>query len=125
VRLAADGSGIALLRFEGRFDYPSVVVHLDWKTGASKVVYRQKDRVVTDLAVVDGGAVLAAVEPPGSLANTPVPGKLRMLRGSRLTSWKEMKVDYRAAARRAVLASQGSDLWVATDTGMILKLESH
>jgi hypothetical protein len=35
-----------------------------------------------------------------------------------------MDVDYRATATRAVLAAAGAgNVWVGTDTGMILKLE--
>jgi hypothetical protein len=34
-----------------------------------------------------------------------------------------MEVDYRAVGRRAILAApDAANLWVATDTGMILKL---
>jgi hypothetical protein len=34
-----------------------------------------------------------------------------------------MQVDYRAVARRVILATAGPDhVWAATDTGMILKL---
>ncbi|MCL6508106.1 MAG: hypothetical protein K6T59_13900, partial [Bryobacteraceae bacterium] len=69
-------------------------------------------------------AYLAAVEPAGKLRRSPVPGRLHILRSDDLTTWSEMPVDYRAVARRAVLAAAGrKDIWVATDTGMILRLE--
>jgi hypothetical protein len=34
----------------------------------------------------------------------------------------ESPVDYRAVARRVMLAENGGRLWLATDTGMILNL---
>jgi hypothetical protein len=40
-----------------------------------------------------------------------------------LKGWDEMKVDYRASAQRVVFAAAGTDLWLATDNGMILKLK--
>jgi hypothetical protein len=41
-----------------------------------------------------------------------------------LKRWRETEVDYRATARRVVLASAGPEqLWAATDSGMILRLE--
>jgi hypothetical protein len=71
-----------------------------------------------------GPAYLAAVEPSGSLLHSPVPGRLKMIKSDDLQLWQEMEVDYRATATRAILATAGpDDLWVATDTGMILKLE--
>jgi hypothetical protein len=41
-----------------------------------------------------------------------------------MSSWSEMAVDYRAVARRAILAgADEQNLWLATDSGMILKLK--
>jgi hypothetical protein len=40
-----------------------------------------------------------------------------------MSVWSEMAVDYRAVAGRAILAGNGDNLWMATDAGMILKLE--
>jgi hypothetical protein len=40
-----------------------------------------------------------------------------------LEHWQEMPVDYRAVAHRAMIAGPDEKhLWIATDTGMILKL---
>jgi len=39
-----------------------------------------------------------------------------------LENWTEMSVDYRAVARRAMISGPDPQhVWVATDTGMILK----
>jgi hypothetical protein len=46
--------------------------------------------------------------------------------GSSSIIWRETEVDYRAVARRLVLAaSPGGLLWAATDTGIIMKLEQN
>jgi hypothetical protein len=60
------------------------------------------------------------------MPRTPVPGKLKILQSDDLTTWREMAVDFRAVARRAVLAGpDAGHLWVATDTGMVLRLEQE
>jgi hypothetical protein len=41
-----------------------------------------------------------------------------------MTNWSEMAVDYRAVGRRATLsAADEQNIWLATDSGMILKLK--
>lgn len=124
VRLASDGRGLGLIEFAETFEWPSEVFRLDWRTGDSQRVFRQADRAVTDIALpVEGPAYLAAVEPQGLKVRLPVPGKLKVLRSFDLAKWEEMEVDYRAFAGRAVLAVAAPlDIWLATDTGMILKL---
>lgn len=79
--------------------------------------------MITDVHLAaDETAYVAGYEPPGSLAHALIPGALKIFRSTDGRRWSELPVDYRAVARRAVLASAGGDLWVATDTGMILKL---
>lgn len=124
IRLTPDGRGLGLIEFPDAFDWPSEVFRLDWRTGTSQRVFRRPDRAVTDLALFPGGpAFLAAIEPQGAKIRLPIPGKLKVLRSMDLAHWEEMEVDYRAVARRAVLAwSDPQHLWLATDTGMILQL---
>ncbi len=125
--LAPDGRGLLLIEFFGRFDYPSEVYRMDLATGKSERAFRRKDRAVTDVLVEPKGpAYLAAIEPQGTLFHSPVPGKLKMLRSDDLDTWTDMDVDYRAVARRAYLsAADPGNIWVATDTGMILKLAAQ
>jgi hypothetical protein len=80
--------------------------------------------MVTDLYLAEDGAMyLAGYEPPGKLAHTLIPGKLKVFRSAAgQKTWTELPVDYRAEARRAVFAPAANGLWLATDTGMILKL---
>lgn len=119
-----DGFALALFEYHNYYTLPSRVYKVKFRT-SSEVVFAEHDRAVTDVALLpDGGALLAAVEPPGSSNQVPIPGKLKMLRSANLKVWEEMDVDYRAVAQRAMLATpDAGHLWVATDTGMILALD--
>ncbi|MFB3828114.1 MAG: hypothetical protein ACE15B_15195 [Bryobacteraceae bacterium] len=124
VRLTPEGRGLGLVEFAESFAYPSEVFSLAWRSGKSLRAFRERDRAVTDVAVAPSGpGYLAAIGIPGKLLRAPIPGKLHILTSGDLSTWTEMEVDYRANARRAMFASAGArDIWVATDTGMILKL---
>jgi len=53
-----------------------------------------------------------------------VPSKVQVLRSKDFAVWTEMAVDYRAVAHRAMLAiADEKNLWIATDSGMILKYQ--
>jgi hypothetical protein len=124
VRLDQTGGAIVLYEYpEGR-DFTSEVCRFDVKTLKATIVFREKNRAVTDvLPLSDGEVFLAAVEPPGPMPQVPVPGKLKIMRSRSLETWLETGVDYRAIARSAFLAaSSPAHVWVATDTGMILEL---
>ncbi len=125
VRMAGD-KGLLVFGYVDSFEWPAEVYRLDLKTGKSESVFKQKDRLVTDAAIfADGRGFLAAVEPPGRLRSAPIPGKVRMLSSANLKDWVEMPVDYRAVAQSLVLAGPDADhLWAATDTGMILRLDT-
>jgi hypothetical protein len=124
IRLTPDGRGLALIQFYGRFDWPSEVHRIEWRTGKSTGAFREKNRQVSDAALAPGGpAYLAAIEPPGELPHGPLPGKVKLLRSDNLTDWTEMAVDYRAVARHVFLAApDAGNAWAATDTGMIFRL---
>jgi hypothetical protein len=124
VTFLPDGRGLGLLEFTESFLWPSDVLRLDGITGKSASVYKAKDREITDLLLEPSGvAYLAGVEVVGRLQHSPIPRALKILKSADLTDWSEMEVDYRANAGRAILrAAADGSLWVATDTGMILKL---
>jgi hypothetical protein len=124
VRLSPNGSGLALIEFFESFEWPSEVFRLNWQTGKSARVYREKTRAITDIALPPAGpAYLAGLEVAGKLRRSPIPGKLKILKSDDWSNWKEMDVDYRATAGRATLAvADERNIWVATDTGIILKL---
>jgi len=126
LRRLPDGKGLALVEFQDAFEWPAEVFRIDLSDNRTERAYREKHRAVTDLAFAGGRAYLAAIEPPGKLRQTPVPGRLVMIRSGNLIDWEEMEVDYRAYGRRAVLAVGGdTEVWVATDTGMILRLQEE
>lgn len=89
-----------------------------------RMIFAERDRFATDIALLsNGGAVLASVEPPGNSTLVPIPGKLKILESDNLKVWREMDVDYRAVAQRAIIAAPDAQhMWVATDTGAILGL---
>jgi photosystem II stability/assembly factor-like uncharacterized protein len=128
---------LAQLRISNRGFIVSVILYSDPKYPVSsavfktplgspdgRVIFAERDRAATDIALLgDGGAVLAAIEPPGNSSQVPIPGKLKMLESANLKVWREMDVDYRVVAQRAVIAAPDAQhMWVATDTGAILKL---
>jgi len=126
VRLSPAGFGLGLIEFTSAFDWPSEVFRIDSTTGASERAYREKNRLVTDIALPPTGpAYLAGIEKLDRLSDSPVPGKLKVLRSDDFANWQEMDVDYRATAHRAMLSAvDDRNIWVATDTGMILKLSA-
>lgn len=119
-----DGRGLGLIEFTDTFRWPSEVHLLDGKTGKSDIVYNAPDRDITDVLLLKSGTgYLAGVEVEGKLQHSPIPRKVVVLKSDDLSDWKEMPVDYRATAVRAMLrAAADSSLWLATDAGMILKL---
>jgi hypothetical protein len=123
LRLAGN-LGINVFGFPESFDWPSEVYSLDFSTGKSASIFRDKARRVFDVALFHGPfVVLGAIEPPGRLNTVPIPGKVKMLSSVDLLEWKEMEVDYRAVATTLVLSGPDPDhLLAATDTGMILHL---
>jgi hypothetical protein len=111
------------------FEYPSSsvvateVFKMEEKSSKSTSVYRDPSRAVRDFAILPGGdVIMAAVQRQGKANALPIPGKLKMMRSSSLKTWIDMDMDYRAVATRTTIAAaDAKNVWVATDTGMILK----
>jgi photosystem II stability/assembly factor-like uncharacterized protein len=100
----------------------SEVTERNWSAAKSTTLYRLDGARISGLDTgPDGSLVLAAVQVQGKLADTPVPGKVRIFTGDAFSTLREETVDYRAVARRIVLARAGSAWFAATDTGMILR----
>lgn len=118
-------AALALFEYHNYYALPSRVYKMTFP-GGMESVFAESDRAATDIALLPGGeALLAAVEPPGASNQVPIPGKLKILKSSNLKVWEEMDVDYRAVAQRAMLAAPDAQhVWVATDTGMILTLDT-
>ena len=126
LRFTMDGSAIILVQYTNYFSLPSSVYKTRLKQSGAQTIFEERDRAVTDVDLFpDGTAVLASIEPPGSSNQIPIPGKVKMLESSNLKVWREMDIDYRAVAERAMLAVvDAQHAWVATDTGMILSLSA-
>ncbi len=123
IRLSPDGKGLGLIGYSNSFRYPSEAYRIDWHTGKSATVYRDRQFDISDIWLDAGGtAYLAGVKTSGQVRGL-IPGKVQVLVSRDWTTWKQMPVDYRADATNVILAGAGKDLWMATDQGMILKLE--
>ena len=123
--LSSSNIGLGLVEFKDEFNDPSEVYRLDTNTGANEISYRAKNRAITDIRVFSGTkrALLVGYETNGPVYRSPIPGKLKVLTSDDQKTWTEMNVDYRAVARSALLTGPDPQhVWIATDTGMILKL---
>jgi hypothetical protein len=126
VRLSSDGTGLAVVEFREKFDWPSEVYRLEPRAGRMVRTFRETDRAAKDaIALNSGVSYIAAIEPPGRDWRLSVPGKVRIARSLDQLRWQEMRVDYRAVATGIVFAAVGSSrLLAAVDNGMILRLEN-
>jgi photosystem II stability/assembly factor-like uncharacterized protein len=123
-KLSPEGWGLGLVEFSDTFDYPSEVMFLNWKTGGQMRAFREKERKITDVAIAapKGPVFLAGTEHFGALQQLPIPRKVKIIRSEDAIHYNDTPVDYRAVARRVMLAViDPGHMWAATDTGMILK----
>jgi len=124
LKFANDGSAIMLVEYMNYFSLPSSVYKTRLRQQGTQTIFEERDRAVTDVSLLpDGSAILASIEPPGASNQVPIPGKVKMYESADLKVWREMDIDYRAVAQRAMLAAIDlQHIWLATDTGMILSL---
>lgn len=123
--LSSKDLGLGLVEFKDQFDYPSEVYRIDLADGNNQLSYRAKNRAITDIRLFDNSArgLIVGYETTGPVYRSPIPGKLKVLTSSDLENWTEMQVDYRAVARSALITGPDDQhVWIATDTGMILRL---
>jgi hypothetical protein len=123
--LSSQNVGLGLVEFKDDFAYPSEVYRIDTTTGNSELSYRAKDRAITDIRLFSGPSrgLMVGYETSGPVYRSPIPGKLKVLTSSDLDKWTEMPVDYRAVAHSALITGPDEKhVWIATDTGMILRL---
>lgn len=123
-RPGPSGTSLGLIEFDRFFQFPSEVYRYSAGEGRMLRSFRSKDAAITDIAMLPSGlGVIAGFQPQGALARTPVPGRLRMFESTDLQNWKEIPTDYRAVATRVSLTVvDQNQMWIATDTGMILRL---
>jgi hypothetical protein len=123
IRLDARNGGLGLIRYRETFQYPSTVYSIAWPEGKTATVYRDAKFAVSDIwRAADGTAYLAGILVRGQMRSV-IPAKVQVLTSKDLKSWTPIPVDYRAEATGTILAGSDDDhLWLATNTGMILKL---
>ena len=123
-RFSPNGPGLGLLEYGDSAAYPSEVYKLDWTTGKNQTIFRDKRYAITDVWLTkDGTSYLAGIEKAGQVRSI-APGNVKVFKSSDMSTWTEMAVDYRAVARRVILSgADEQNLWLATDNGMILKLQ--
>jgi hypothetical protein len=125
ISLSPQGTGLGLIQFKDIFEFPSEVMRINIRNGKSVSTFRAKDRAITDVRVFKDSpmALIAGYEPSGPIYNSPIPGKVKVLTSTDSDTWTEMTVDYRAVAHTTILAGPDErHMWLATDTGMILRL---
>ncbi len=117
--------GLALIQFDDTFEYPGEVFRLTG-SASSERVFREKDRLMTAVAFdAQGQAWMGGIEPPLKIRGAAIPGPVKLYRGTapQYNLWQAIPVDYRANANQVALAiGPDGTVWVATDTGMILRL---
>jgi hypothetical protein len=124
-QISPAGSALLVLRHpDSRSGPASEIMALDLKTLRVDSVYADRARWLTDVAFAGPGrAFAAAIENQGRAPFPMIPAKLRILSSGDGRRWDEMEVDYRAEASNALFAvDEAGQAWLATDTGMILKL---
>jgi hypothetical protein len=122
VRFAPEGKGLELMRFDESFRYPSEVYSIEWPGGKPTSSFRGPNVDVSDIWLApDGTGYLSGTAVRGKLRGV-IPGRVEVMSSHDLETWAPIPVDYRAEATGTILAGSGDQLWLATDTGMILKL---
>jgi photosystem II stability/assembly factor-like uncharacterized protein len=117
-------TGLVLFKYSNQFEVPSEVYRISTQGGESISAYKAKDRRVNDIALFEGHAFLAAVEPPRAAKEAAsLPGQIHVLESTDLMAWTEIPVDYRAQGTWPVISGPDPQhMFLATDTGMILRL---
>jgi hypothetical protein len=128
ISLTPGGDSLGLVEFASNFEWPSEVYRFHAGGGESTRVYRKNDRLITDILLTQSGAAyMAGSEVTAVVRENPIAGKLKIVRTLDNKNFEDMAVDYRAHAHRVFLAAAPTagldpEIWVATDTGTILKL---
>ncbi len=123
VRVAPDGQGLILLKFERYFPYGGELYRFraDASTPIERV-YRPENQTLQDMVWIPGEGAFVAVTARPNKVQLPVPGPVKVMHSRDLQTWTEIPVDYRAEANAVILSEVLGQLWMATDDGMILQL---
>jgi hypothetical protein len=123
LRMQPDGRALLLLQYLNRFAYSSELYAMNYATHSSVSRFRATEVFLTDVQwTPDGTVYLAGVQRSGESSQPMLPGAVHVYRSKDSEHWEEMPVDYKASAQRVMLSVSGPDnLWLATDSGMILR----
>ncbi len=121
-RFAPQHHGLGLIEHNQSAQYPSEAFEILWPNGGNRVVYHDAHFFVSDVWITPGGAYYLAGIDIASKLRDIVPQKVKVLTSRDLSTWTPIPVDYRAVANRVYLGGMGEDVWLAANTGMILKL---
>src|SRR5450631_1498573 len=104
-RFSDNGPGLGLIEYgDSAATGPSDVYRLDWVTGKSQSVFRNKRYSITDVWLTkEGTSYLAGIEVAGQVRSI-APGNVKVFKSNDMSSWTELAVDYRAVAHRAMLS---------------------
>jgi len=121
--IGSDGTGFTLVKFDRSFTFGGELYSFyprSDKKGA--LLLRPKDLELQDVSYIPGdGVYVAATERQGNL---PVPTKVRIKYSKDFIKWVDIAVDYRAVARKVILATTPSGkIFAALDQGTILALQ--
>jgi hypothetical protein len=128
ISLTPGGDSLGLVEFSSNFEWPSEVYRFHAGGGESTRLYRKSDRFITDILLTQGGtAYMAGTETTAVVQDNPIANKVKIIRTRDNENFEEMQVDYKAHAHRVFLAAAPTEglepeIWLATDTGTILKL---
>ena len=126
VRMSPAGVGLGLIAFTDNFEWPSEVFRIDWKGGKSTRVFRDHNRKHHRY-----GDRLRQARVPGrsrdsgqTRSRRPIPGKLKIYKSTDLEHLDRDGSATIGLPRRSAAFRRRTrhNIWVATDTGMILKL---
>jgi hypothetical protein len=107
-----------VLQFDYEFEYPSEVFRIDLPTGQTEREYREMVHRVCSAVVLPGAVAVASVRQGQERTEYSRPLELTV-------GGEPVKLDEKMTASSCYLAVDGTSLWVASDAGLVEKLESE
>jgi photosystem II stability/assembly factor-like uncharacterized protein len=123
LKLSPRGKSIGLIEHAETFEVPSEVVGQDSPDEKLHLVFKDPKFFVSDVWVSPDGTYYMAGIALASRLRSVIPQRVRVAKSRDLKTWTSIPVDYRAVANRVSIAGSDEDnVWLATNNGMILKL---
>lgn len=123
VRVAADGQGLIVMKFDRFFNYGGELYQFRANTNSAiDRVLRPQDKTLHDAIWVPGDGAYVAMTRRFNNAQLPVPTPVEIWHSRDLVQFQPLPVDYRAEARTVYLSEVEGRVFAATSEGMILQL---